>query len=180
MFRVEVGTRHGLGDGARLPQAHQPHGQDYGERKDRERHDPRDAVEAGGGGRGQHGVAVLLHEALQDQRIAVAAREAGGKLIAHAVRVGAADVIAFQQNLIAAAHAHELMAQLVEARIGVSAQKDHGQQRNEDELRDAEFRVSNFKLQEWNTNFRFFIHRASELPSLVGRTPSGRARRESA
>jgi len=85
-------------------------------------------------------------------------------------------VIAFQQNLITAAHAHELMAQLVEACVGVGAQEDHRQQRNEDKLSDAQFRVASFKLQEWDTNFRFFIHRASELPSLVGRTSYDRAR----
>jgi hypothetical protein len=63
-------------------------------------------------------------------------------------------VIAFQQNLIAAAHAHELMAQLVEARVSVGAQKDHGQQYDEDKLREAQFRVSSFEFQVMNTNVR--------------------------
>jgi hypothetical protein len=56
-------------------------------------------------------------------------------------------VIALQQNLIAAAHAHEAVSQFVEAGVAVSAQKDDGQQRDEQELGDAKFRVSSVKFQ---------------------------------
>ena len=64
-------------------------------------------------------------------------------------------MIAFQQNLIAATHAHELMAQLVEARVGVSAQEHRGQQRDQDKLCEAQFRVASFEFQVMNTNVRY-------------------------
>ncbi len=135
---------------SRLPHPHQQYGERERAGKNRERHDPRDTIEARSGGRGQHGVAVLLHEALQDQGIAVAALDAGNQLIAHAFGIGAAYMVALQQNLIAAAHAHQAVAQFVKARVGVGAEKGDGQQRNEQDLGNAkfraEFRVSSFKL----------------------------------
>ena len=42
------------------------------------------------------------------------------QFVAHAVGVGAADVVAFEQDLSAAADAHELMAEFVEASGGVA------------------------------------------------------------
>ena len=135
-------------DGARLPQSHQPDGQDDCNHEHGEWHDPRDAIEAGRGRRGQHSVAVLLHEALQDERVVVTARQASGQFVAHAIRVGAADVVALQQNLIAAAGAHQLMAKLVEAGVGVGAEEDDSQQRDECELSNTEFRVSNFEFHK--------------------------------
>jgi hypothetical protein len=52
-------------------------------------------------------------------------------------------MVAFQKNLVAAAHAHHLMAQLVEAGVGVRAQEEHGERGEQRELRNAasEFRV---------------------------------------
>ena len=70
--------RHRLRNGARPPQAHQPDGQNDGNHEHSEGHDPGDAIEAGGGRRGQHGVAVFLHEALQDEGIVVTASQASG------------------------------------------------------------------------------------------------------
>ncbi len=72
------------------------------------------------------------------------------------VGVSAADVIALQQNLIATAHAHQTVAELVEAGIGVGAQKGEGQQRDQQELGDAKFsnakfRVSSFEFQDMST-----------------------------
>ena len=120
--------------------------------KNRERHDPSHAIEAGRRGRGQHGVAVLLHEALQHQGIAVAALDAGNQLVAHALGVGAADMVAFQQNLVAAAHAHQAVSQFVEAGVAVGAEEGDGQQCDEQELGDAKFRVSSFEFQVINTS----------------------------
>jgi hypothetical protein len=69
-----------------------------------------------GGGGGEDGGSVFLHERLLDQAVAVAAADGGHQFVAHAVGVGAADVVALQQNLVAAADAHHLMADFVEAR----------------------------------------------------------------
>ena len=91
--------------------------------------DPGGAIEAGGGGRGEHRGAVFLHEGLFDQAVAVAAADGGHQFVAHAVGVGAADVVAFEQNLVAAADAHELVADFVEASGGIAGagQGEHGE-----------------------------------------------------
>ncbi len=82
--------------------------------------DPGGAIEALVGGRGEHGGAVFLHEGLLDQAVAVAAGDGGHQFVAHAVGVGAADVVAFEQNLVAAADAHQLVAEIVEAGSGIA------------------------------------------------------------
>ena len=56
-------------------------------------------------------------------------------------------MVAFQQHLIAAAHAHEAVSQFVEAGVAVSAQERGGQQRDEQELSNAKFRVSSVEFQ---------------------------------
>ena len=72
-----------------------------------EGHDPRGAIEAGAGGSGEDSRAVFLHERLLDQAVAVAAAHGGHEFVAHAVGVGAADVIALEKDLVAAADAHQ-------------------------------------------------------------------------
>ncbi len=90
----------------------------------------------------------------------------GRQLVAHAIGVRAADVIALQQHLVAAAHAHQLMAELVEARVGVGAHEQHGQQRDQRELRDAKFRFTSFE-------FRVSSFKVIKL-SAVGYRPSAK------
>ncbi|MFZ0953869.1 MAG: hypothetical protein WAN17_16480, partial [Candidatus Sulfotelmatobacter sp.] len=51
----------------------------------------------------------------------VSAGDCGHEFVAHAVGSGAADVVAFQKNLFAAADAHHAMADFVEARGGISS-----------------------------------------------------------
>ena len=63
---------------------------------------------------------VFLHEGLLDKAVAVATRDGGHEFVAHAVGIGAADVVAFEQNLAAAADAHQLMAELVETSAGIA------------------------------------------------------------
>jgi hypothetical protein len=58
---------------------------------------------------------------LFDQAVAVTAADGGHELVAHVVGVGTADVIAFEQDLIAAADAHHLMAEFVEAGGGIAS-----------------------------------------------------------
>ena len=72
------------------------------------------------GGGGEDRGSVFLHEGLFDQAVAVAAVDGGHQFVAHAVGVGAADVIAFEKNLVAAADAHHLVAEFVEARGGIA------------------------------------------------------------
>ena len=95
---------------------------------------------------------------------------AGHQLVAHAVGVLAADVIALQQNLVAAAHAHQLMAQLVEARVGVGAKEEHGERGEQRELRNAaeQFRVSSFEFHKISFEFRVTDYQF-DLSSRVAR-----------
>src|SRR5215813_2583482 len=137
----------GLRYRAGLPHPHQPHCKRASCEEYRERHDPGNNVEAAVRRSGQHGVAVLLYETLQHQRIAVTTLEASGELVAHAVRIGAADVVTLQQNLVAATHAHELMAEFAKACVSVSAHKAHGHHSNQRELGKAEFRILSFHFQ---------------------------------
>ena len=109
---------------ARLPDTHQGHDAGHGKRKDHERHDPGNAVEAGGRWRREYCVAVLLNETLQHKIVTVTALDGGHKLLAHAIGVRAANVIALEEHLVAAAHAHERVAEAIEARIGVA--RTHG------------------------------------------------------
>src|SRR5262249_54462241 len=90
-------------------------------------------VESGRGRRGQHCGPVFLHEGLQNEVVRVAAGERGLELIAHAVGVGAAHVVALQQDLTAAAGADHLVAELLEASVVArshqqdSVESDHQQ-----------------------------------------------------
>jgi hypothetical protein len=66
-----------------------------------------------------------LDEGLLDQAVAISAIDRCHEFIAHAVGIRAADVVAFQKNLFAAADAHHLVADFVEARGGIAgAEKD--------------------------------------------------------
>jgi len=82
--------------------------------------DPCGAIEAGVGWGCEDDGSVFLYEALLDQAVAIAAGDCGHQFVAHAVGVGAADVIAFEEDLIAAANAHQLMAEILEARGGIA------------------------------------------------------------
>jgi hypothetical protein len=68
----------------------------------------------------EHGWSVFLDEALLDQAVAVSASHRCQEFVAHAVGRRAANVVAFQKNLVAAADAHHLVADFVEACGGVS------------------------------------------------------------
>jgi hypothetical protein len=61
-----------------------------------------------------------MNKTLQHKIVAVAALDAGHKLLAHAIGVSAADVIALDEHLVAAAHAHERVAEAIETRIGIA------------------------------------------------------------
>ncbi len=85
-----------------------------------EGNDPRGAIEAGSSGSGEDGRPVFLNESLFDQAVAVAAGDSSHQFVAHHVGVGAADMVTFEEDLIAAADAHQLMAELFESRRGIT------------------------------------------------------------
>jgi hypothetical protein len=91
-----------------------------------ERHDPRGAIEAGRRGGRENGGPVLLYEGLLDKAVAVSTSDRGHEFIAHGVGIGAADVVAFKQNLAATADAHQLMAELIEASAGIACARKGG------------------------------------------------------
>ena len=70
------------------------------------------------------------HKGGKDRLVAVAPVDAGHQFLAHPIGVWAADVVALQQELVAAAAAHDLVAQLVEARAGIcgGSRQNHGGQ----------------------------------------------------
>ena len=92
-------------------------------------HDPRGAIKASGRGRGEDRGAVFLHEGLLDEAVAVSAGDGGHEFVAHAVGIGAADVVALEQDLSATADAHQLMAELVEASAGIAGAGEGGSRR---------------------------------------------------
>ena len=110
----------------------------HAERESYEWHDPGNAVEAAGGRGGDYGRAVVLHEALHDEVVIVAAIQCRDQLVPHFVGRRTPDVIAFEQDLSASANAHHAMTELVEAGIVAGTQEEKDRQDNEGEL-DAAF-----------------------------------------
>jgi len=116
-----------VGEGGRgtiFPDANYQRDQAEAQDQSCERNDVGRAVEALGSGSRENRWSVFLDEALLDQTVAVSAVEGCQKLVAHAVGGGAADVVAFQKNLIAAADAHHLMADFVKARGGIAGTEE--------------------------------------------------------
>ena len=74
-----------------------------------------------------------MHEALEDEVVVAAFIERGEKLVAHFVRGLAADVVAFEQDLSAAAGAHHAVAEVFESGVGVSGTKEDEDGGGEDE-----------------------------------------------
>src|SRR5258708_23386434 len=103
------------GRGTILPGADNHHYQAKAENQSEEGQDVGGAVEALGSGSSENSGTVFLHEALLDQAVAVAARDGSHEFVPHAVGGRAADVIAFQKDLVAAADAHHLVADFSEA-----------------------------------------------------------------
>src|SRR5271166_4420166 len=119
--------------GTVLPRTHDINGEGNPERQDQEGHDPGHAIEAGSRGGGDYGWAILLHEALQDEVVTIAAAlvERGLQLIAHLVGGLASDVIAFQQDLAASAGAHHAVAEVFEAGGVVSGAHENNDRERE-------------------------------------------------
>ena len=83
--------------------------------------DPGGAIEAGRGGSGKHRRAIFLHEGLFDETVAVTPLYGSHEFVAHAVRIGASDMVAFQQEFAAGpANAHEPVSDFLETGGGIS------------------------------------------------------------
>ena len=112
---------------AKLPLPHQQHRAHNAQQQNCKRHNPCDAIKALRARRGQNGGAILLHKRLQDQIVVVALVDARNQLIAHALGSRAANVVALQQHLVAAATANHLVTEFIETRtrIGGTHREDH-------------------------------------------------------
>jgi hypothetical protein len=97
-----------------LPCSNYEYDSDYTSTESDEGEDPCGAIEARGGGGGKDRGAVFLDERLLHQAVAIAAGNGGHEFVAHAIGIGAADVVAFEQDLAAAADAHQLVADFLE------------------------------------------------------------------
>jgi hypothetical protein len=75
------------------------------------RHGPGDEIESFGGRGGEDCFAILLHEILEDEIVGFAARDIGIELLLHSAAQGAIQMIAFGEQLAAAAHADEFAAE---------------------------------------------------------------------
>ena len=122
-----------------LPDAGEKCGAEDGGKEEGDGHDPGDVVEAAAERRGEDGRTVLLNEPVEDLLVRATRGELLVEFVDHAGGVGAADVVAFEEYLAAAAGAHHVVADpLVAFGGGVSsAQHDHGEAADEDGLKEA-------------------------------------------
>src|SRR5262249_25649270 len=102
---------------AMIPVANQQYQPDHTQSKREIRDDPGDAVESAAGGRDENRGPVFLDKRLESEVVAFRAVNARCKLAAHAVRISTTYVVTLEQHLVATANAHQLMAELIEARI---------------------------------------------------------------
>src|SRR5207302_2274752 len=110
---------------------HEDHGSETAEQGN-EWHDPGDATKSAGAGSCHDGGAVFLDERLQREVVIIAAIERRRQLVAHAVGILAAHVVALQQYLVAAADAHQVMAEIAKARVLI-ADPHKGEQGDDNE-----------------------------------------------
>jgi hypothetical protein len=115
---------------AALPGTHDVNGQKNSKNQSRKGHDPSYAIEACRRGCCKNSGPVFLHKTLQREIVTVASINGGCEFTPHAIGIGASDVVTFQQNLTAAARAHELVAQIVEAATIVASPHKREQSKN--------------------------------------------------
>jgi hypothetical protein len=61
---------------------------------------------------------------LQDQIVAISARQGRREFAAHSIRISAADMVALEQHLVATTNAHHFVAKCAEASIFISGSKE--------------------------------------------------------
>src|SRR5580704_433665 len=108
---LDVRARGRRKNGSPSPAAHDR--RDKNDRRDGndDRNNPGGQVEAFCRRLGKNGWTIFLHESLQGEVIRFVAGDALIEFLEHTVRVGASYMVAGGQNLIAAADAHELLAE---------------------------------------------------------------------
>src|SRR5262249_5667584 len=87
-------------------------------------HDPGNAIEALICGRSKHERPVRLNKKLNDPAIGIAAIHGSGELLLHAREIRAAEMVALEQDLIAATHADDLASETSHAGVVARAEKE--------------------------------------------------------
>ncbi len=136
--------------GAALPEPDYGEGAGGGEDEDGEGDDPGYVVEAAAHGSGEDGGAVLGGEPLEDGFVGGSGGDLGVEFADHDGGVGAADVVALDQDLAAAAGADELVADAVVLGAGGA---DHGDG-DEAEEGDLEVRAQAMGLRRLDAGER--------------------------
>src|ERR1700683_4762797 len=113
------------GGGRIFPRSNHRKDREESEKQRHKRHDPCGAIESRSARRSQHRWSVFLYESWLHQAVPIPAADGGHKFISHAIGIGAADMVTLQQNLVAAANAHELMTDFVEAGRGIAGAGEH-------------------------------------------------------
>src|ERR1019366_6180258 len=98
---------------AHAPALHKDPGAEQAKDEQRGGHDPGDDVELREHGRGEGGGTVFVLEGGEDDVVRVAVVDGGAEFGEHAIGIGAADVVALDEDLGAAADAHQLVAEIL-------------------------------------------------------------------
>src|SRR5882757_8364814 len=101
--------------GAFTPEVDEKGRSENGEKKDYGWHDPGGVIEASADGSSEDGGTVLGGEPVEDAGFCASRGKLLAEFVDHAAGIGAADVIALQQDLAAATGAHHLVADVIEA-----------------------------------------------------------------
>src|SRR5215471_4332484 len=131
---IEFGAAHGSdaigqsGGGPVPPGAHDVDQNAAACQQSHEGHDPGGAIESRGRRSRENRGPIFLHESLFNQAITIASADGGHEFVTHHVGIGAAHVVALEQDLSAGADAHQLMAEFAEARAGIAGagEGEHG------------------------------------------------------
>src|SRR5271157_3657755 len=97
--------------GAVAPAAYYLPENSEGDERNHNRHDPGNEIEPFRRRRGEDRGAVFLDESLNGEIVRLVARDALVELLDHVVRIGAAHMVAGDKNLVAAADAHQFLAE---------------------------------------------------------------------
>src|SRR6266700_615793 len=97
--------------------------QRYSDQQRQVRHEPCNAIKAAIRRRGEHERPIGLNKKLRDCTIRVAAVNSRVQFLLHARKIRTSQMIALEQNLIAAAHADDLMTDAVHTPGVVSSEE---------------------------------------------------------
>ena len=110
-----------------MPGANDQHHSSDADREYQIRHDPCDEIESAGRRRSEHSWSVLLYKTLQNTVIAVSPIDCRCQFCILRREIWTPVVIAFQQNLLASAHADQFMSDLFHACRVVACTRKNGE-----------------------------------------------------